>query len=106
MNTKKQIPKSEWKERLLTISSGNRGRIAFLVADEETITVHLSFRNIEYNPAGKGDDLVIGMGEEQKYLNHIVKSPVEISLQHLPDGEISFIEIVNQKGEITIVKYL
>jgi hypothetical protein len=58
---KKQLQKDEWPERLQMLSSGNRGANSLLEEAGENIAENIPFRNIEYDPAGKGDDIVTGL---------------------------------------------
>ncbi|MGW8317223.1 MAG: DUF5335 family protein [Bacteroidales bacterium] len=103
--SKKQIPQTEWLERLLTISSGNRGRRAMLEADGVVIARQMPFRDIEYDPADKGSDLVIAMGEQDSDLRHVIQNPMELFLVLQSDGEVSSMEIVDKSGKMTVISF-
>lgn len=103
--SKKQVPQDEWQERLLTISSGNRGRRAMIETNGVVIAKQMPFRDIEYDPAGKGDDLVVAMGEQDSDLRHVVQAPKELFLVLQSDGELSSLEIVDRSGKITVLSF-
>ncbi len=103
---KKQIQKNEWSERLQTLSSGNKGANALLEEAGENIAENTPFRNIEYDPADKGNDLVIALGTIDNDLRHVVESPTEIYLHQNSNGEIASLEIINSKGILTMLRFL
>ena len=103
---KKLLKKTEWPERLTTLSSGNRGANALLEEAGENIAENLPFRNIEYDPVGKGDDLVIALGESDSSMRHVVQAPAEIYLNQTSDGELTSIEISNSAGVVSKLRFL
>ena len=103
---KKQIQKSEWCERLQTLSSGNKGANALLEEAGQNIAENMPFRNIEYDPVGKGDDLVIALGTIDNNLRHVVSSPAELYLHEDSNGVLTSVEIINKKSVTTSIRFL
>jgi hypothetical protein len=103
---KKQLQKNEWSERLQMVSSGNRGANALLEEAGENIAENTPFRDIEYDPAKKGDDLVIALGSGDDNLRHVVASPVELYLHEDSNGVLTSVEIINNKSVTTSIRFL
>jgi len=103
---KKQLQKNEWSERLQMVSSGNRGANALLVEAGENIAENVPFRDIEYDPAKKGDDLVIAFGTGDNNLRHVVSSPVELYVHEDSNGVLTSVEIINKKSVTTSIRFL
>jgi len=103
---KKQLQKNEWSERLQMVSSGNRGANALLEEAGENIAENVPFRDIEYDPAKKGDDLVIAFGTGDNNLRHVVSSPVELYVYEDSNGVLTSVEIINKKSVTTSIRFL
>lgn len=102
--TEKNIPMSEWQERLATFTSGNRNRIAAVAANGMTVFEEKPFRDVEYDPIGKGNDIIITLGTDHELLTHTVNAPTELILHQEDNGEISTLEIIDQNGESTFLR--
>ena len=103
---RKQLRKEEWGDRLLSLSSGNKGANVLLEEAGENIAENMPFRNIEYDSANKGNDLVIALGTIDADLRHTVQSPTELYLHQNSDGVIASLEIKNSKGIITMLRFI
>jgi hypothetical protein len=103
---KKQLQKNEWSERLQMVSSGNRGANALLEEAGENIAENVPFRDIEYDPAKKGDNLVIAFGTGDNNLRHVVSSPVELYVHEDSNGVLTSVEIINKKSVTTSIRFL
>ena len=103
---RKQLQKEEWGDRLLSLSSGNKGANVLLEEAGENIAENMPFRNIEYDSANKGNDLVIALGTIDADLRHTVQSPTELYLHQNSDGVIASLEIKNSKGIITMLRFI
>ena len=103
---KKQLQKNDWAERLQMVSSGNRGANALLEEAGENIAENIPFRDIEYDPAKKGDDLVIALGAGDNNLRHVVASPAELYLHEDSNGVLTSVEIINKKSVTTIIRFI
>lgn len=106
MSTKKQIPNNEWQERLQTFTSGNAGRKVAIAAEGMTIVENKPFRDLEYDPVGKGNDLVITVGYGDETYWHTVNAPVEIFENQESNGQVSTLEIVDQNGNSVYLRFL
>lgn len=106
MSNRKKIDTTEWQERLQMFSSGNRGRKAAIASQGMTVVENQPFRDIEYDPVRKGNDLVIAVGDADNTFRHTVNAPVEIYIHQQEDGEVSTLEIIDQNGETTLVRLL
>ena len=104
MSIKKNIPNNDWQERLTTFTSGNRGRTAAIAAQGMTVIENWAFRDLEYDPVGKGNDVIITLGDREETFTHTIDAPVEIILHQEDDGEISALEIIDQNGESTFLR--
>ena len=103
---KKELQKNEWAERLQMLSSGNKGANALLEEAGQNIAENMPFRNIEYDPVGKGDDLVIAFGTIDNNLRHVVSSPAELYLHEDSNGVLTSVEIINKKSVTTIIRFI
>ena len=106
MTTRKKIEKSEWIERLTTISSGNRKRKVNLESDGNVLSLNTSFRDMEYDPQGKGDTITVTLGDASDTYIHPVQNPTELNLFHKPDGELQAVEIKDGNGVYNIINFL
>lgn len=106
MSTKKQILFDDWQERLQLFTSGNRGRKSAIAANDMTIVEDHEFRDIEYDPIGKGNDLIITLGTMDNFITHTINAPVEIFFHQEENGEVSTLEIFDQNGETTLLRLL
>ena len=105
MSTKKQIPNSEWQERIQTFTSGNMGRKVAISAEGMTIVENKPFRDLEYDPVGKGNEMIITMGEGDDTYWHTVIALVEVYEHQESNGEISSLEIVDQNGDSVYLRF-
>ena len=104
MSIKKNIQSNEWQERLATFTSGNRGRKAAIATQGMTIIENTPFRDLEYDPVGKGNDIIITLGDMEDTFTHTVTAPVDIFLHQEDNGEVSALEVVDQINESTFLR--
>ena len=102
MSTKKQIEKSEWQERLQTITSGNNGRTSAIDAEGMTIVENKPFISIDYDPNNKGDDIMITL----EGMAHTVKGPQELFITEESNGVVSTLEVKDYNGKSTFLLLL
>ena len=79
----KQIDRGRWSDFLRMFSNGNRGLlIAIEIADtadgEQPLADAAPLLAIDFDPAGKGDDLVITTGRDEIDSTHKISAPLEI----------------------------
>ena len=101
----KQLPREEWGAFLATLSTENRGRVVSAEVVGEDVGDQLLFTGplmaLDYDPVGKGDDIVITAGEEA--FEHVIHSPSELWLARAADGQIVSMEIGSADGRRTII---
>ena len=102
MSTKKQIKTSEWQERLQSFVSGNMGRTAAIAAEGMTIAENKALVSVDYDPLGKGNDLIITL----RGFTHSVNAPVELFITEESNGVISTLEVIDQNGISTLLRML
>ena len=60
---------------------------------------------IDYDPADKGDDLVITTGRDEVDYTHKISAPVEIWESQDDNGKVVALEVIDRKGTKTIVVF-
>lgn len=106
----KKVDKDRWPDWVSTFSNGNRGRrIAIEVADlaggDQSLTGAAPLYAIDYDPVGKGDDLVITTGQDEIDYAHKISAPAEIWESQNDNGKVEALEVVNSEGAKTIVEF-
>ena len=67
-----------------------------------TIVENKPFVSVDFDPDGKGNDLIIKLDE----FAHIVNVPVELYIIENSNGVVSALEVVDQNGDITYLRLL
>ena len=98
---RKQMEKSEWQERLQTFTSGNRGRRAAIAAEGMTLVEDKSFETVIYDPVKKGNDLVISVED----FTHTVDAPTELYVEENEEGVVTSLEVVDQNGKSSFLRF-
>ena len=106
----KKIDQGRWLEFLSMFSNGNRGRlVAIEVADmsigDQPLTAAVPLFAIDYDPANKGDDLVITTSRDEVDYTHKISAPVEIWESQDDNGKVVGLEIIDRNGAKTIVAF-
>jgi len=102
MSAKKQIQKEDWQQRLQTFTSGNKGRTSAIAAEGMTLVENKPLVSVNYDPAGKGNDMIISL----EGFSHTVNTPVELFISEGSNGVISTLEVVDQNGKSTFLRLL
>ena len=102
MSTNKQIEVSEWQDRLQSFTSGNKGRTAAIAAKGMTIVEDMALVGVEYDPVGKGNDIMITL----EGFTHTVNAPVELRITEASNGVVSTLEVIDQNGASTFLRLL
>ena len=110
MAQSKRIDQGRWSAFLSMFSNGNRGRmIAVEVVDmangDQPLTEAASLLAIDYDPADKGDDLVITTGRDGVDYSHTISDPVEIWESQDDHGKVVALEVIDRDGAKTIVAF-
>ena len=106
----KQVQKERWLEWVSMFSNGNRGRkIAIEIVGpaegDQPLTGAAPLFAVDYDPEGKGDDLVITTGRDEIDYTHKISAPAEIWESQDDNGKVETLEVVNQEGTKTIVEF-
>jgi hypothetical protein len=105
----KSVPQARWGEFFDMFTNGNRGRhISIESIDPEfgdlELVRDLPLLSMVYDRPGKGDDLMIEVGEEEILYTHTVDSPTEVSTGQNSIGEMVALSISDAAGIKTIIK--
>ena len=103
-----QISQNDWKDFLVTFSNGNRGRMLSIeVLDSEAGSTGQMKQGklmaVDYDPVGKGNDVVVTTGETEVDYSHTIKAPVEVWKAQQDSGEVGALEIIDQNNVKTIL---
>jgi Family of unknown function (DUF5335) len=113
MNSKteltKSVPQTSWEEFFNMFSNGNRGRhISIESLDLELGNLELvkdaPLRAMIYDRPGKGDDLMIEVGETEVSYAHTIDSPTEVLTGQNAVGEMVAVWISDASGTKTLIK--
>jgi hypothetical protein len=106
----KQIDQGRWSEYLSMFSNGNRGRLmAIEIADmadgDQPLAAAAPLLAIDFDPAGKGDDLVITTGRDQIDSAHKISAPLEIWELQDDNGKVMALEVIDRSGSKTTLAF-
>jgi hypothetical protein len=106
----KKLDQERWSEFLSMFSNGNRGRmVAIEVADmaigDQPLTDGAPLFAIDYDPANKGDDLVITTGRDEVGYTHKISAPAEIWELQDDNGKAVSLEVIDRNGAKTILVF-
>jgi hypothetical protein len=105
----KSVPSEQWGEFFDQFSDGNRGRhisienISSEFGDEELIQ-NVPLMAIVYDRPGKGNDLVIEVGEDEVTYAHTIDAPTEVLTGQISSGQIVAFWISDAAGSKTLIK--
>ena len=106
INTK--IPIEQWSDFFSQLSNQNQGRnLSLEIYDQDSGDVGATRQGqllaVDYDPVGKGNDIVVTTGVDQIDYSHTIPSPVEVWQAENDNGRINAIEIIDQNNVKTIV---
>jgi hypothetical protein len=105
----KSVPRERWGEFFDQFSDGNRGRhisiemIGSELGDAELIQ-NVPLMAMIYDRPGKGDDLVIEVGQDEVTYAHTVDSPTEVLTGQDSNGLMLAVSISDAAGTKTLIK--
>lgn len=105
----KSVPRERWGEFFDQFSDGNRGRhisieiIGAELGDAELIQ-NAPLMAMVYDRPGKGDDLVIEVGQDEVAYAHTVESPIEVLTGQDSNGLMLAVSISDTTGTKTLIK--
>jgi hypothetical protein len=105
-----QVPREDWKDFFVTFSNGNRGRVLSLeVLDSEFgdsgQVKQGNLLAVDYDPVGKGNDIVVTTGVDEVDYSHTIEAPVEVWKAQHESGEVAALEIIDQNNVKTILSF-
>ena len=110
MSINSVIKQSDWSDFFTTFSNGNRGRqVSIEIFDPESGSTGQANEGplmaVDYDPSGKGNDIVITTGKDTIDYSHTITAPVEVKQEQADDGKVAALEIVDQKKATTVLKF-
>ncbi|MEH2053560.1 DUF5335 family protein [Nostoc sp.] len=105
----KSVPRERWGEFFDQFSSGNRGRhISIEIIDSELGDAELiqnaPLMAMVYDRPGKGDDLVIEVGQDEVTYAHTIDSPTEVLTGQNSSGVMIAVRISDVAGTKTLIQ--
>jgi Family of unknown function (DUF5335) len=105
----KSVPQEQWGEFFDQFSDGNRGRrISIRSIDSEfgdgELIHEAPLMAIIYDRPGKGDDLVIEVGQNEVIYAHTVDSPTEVLTGQDSNGVMLAVWISDAAGTKTLIE--
>jgi Family of unknown function (DUF5335) len=106
----KSVPPERWGEFFDQFSDGNRGRhisieiITPELGDEELIQ-NAPLMAMVYDRPGKGNDLVIEVGQDEVTYAHTIDAPTEVLTGQSESGRMLAVHISDAAGTKTLVKF-
>ena len=110
MSITTQIPQEQWKDFVVTFSNGNCGRalsmeVFDIESGDQSAVNQGPLMAVDYDPVGKGNDMVVTTGVDEVGYTHTIKAPVELWQAQNDNGEVSALEIVDQNNVKTILSF-
>jgi Family of unknown function (DUF5335) len=105
----KSVPRERWGEFFDQFTDGNRGRhISIEIIDSELggakLIKNAPLHAIVYDRPGKGDDLVIEVGQDEVTYAHTVDSPAEVLTGQNSNGVVIALRISDAAGTQTLIQ--
>jgi hypothetical protein len=105
----KNIPGERWQEFCETFTNGNRGRLVNIIVIIEDVGERLAeatiFSAIDYDPVGKGDQILISYGGSTPVAYHTIPTPIEIWQAQDENGRVIALEIVDLNEDRTLLTF-
>ncbi|MBE9012187.1 DUF5335 family protein [Pseudanabaenaceae cyanobacterium LEGE 13415] len=104
----KAVPQERWTEFFDQFSDGNRGRLLSIrisnseLGDQELIQ-NSPLMAIVYDRPGKGNDLVIEVGQDEVAYGHTIDAPTQVLTGQDENGEIIALRVVDAAGTQTLI---
>ncbi|SIN73302.1 DUF5335 family protein [Algoriphagus halophilus] len=101
MDIRKKVQKEEWQSRFQSFTSGNFGRISSINEEGKELVMKEKFKEISYDPKGKGNDIFISLEGYQ----HSITSPDDLFIEEDRNGKLTAIEIIGHKNRISRLSF-
>ena len=115
MSKRKQIGQAHWSDYLGEVAREKRGWLVAveIVGRNQVLTrpetdlpaMGSPLLALEYEPATKGNAIIISVGKETVDYEHAVEAPVELVENLDAGGRLSSLEIVDQNGVCTQLNF-
>jgi hypothetical protein len=104
------IDNADWQEFFVLFSNGNRGReISIEEFDTESGSTGQARQGrlmaVDYDPVGKGNDIVITTGTDAIDYSHTIKAPVQVVREQLDNGVVNALQIIDQNNIKTVLSF-
>lgn len=108
MSINTELPRDQWKDFFVSFSNGNQGRMLSVeVFDPEGGDLAAKKQGplmaVDYDPIGKGNDIVVTTGTDEIDYSHTIQAPAKIWKAQQDDGQVSALEIIDQNDTKTIL---
>jgi hypothetical protein len=110
MAINEKVSQDQWPDYFVSFSNGNRGRsVSLEVFDPEAggsgVRSQGKLIGVDYDPAGKGDDIIVTTGEDEIAYSHTIQGPVEVWQAQHENGQVGALEIVDQNNSKTVLSF-
>ncbi len=108
MTQTKQIKPDQWLEHLSMFTNANKGRLTTIKSfnpeeGDYLLAEDIPLMALDYDPVGKGNDLVITLGADTIDYTHTVQEPVDMLEMHNENGQVITLEIIDQNENKIII---
>ena len=100
MGIRKKIELDDWQNRFQALTSGNSGRNATIAIDKSRVVEQKAFESINYDPLGKGNNIMITLNG----FSHTINNPVEVYMEERDNGVLASLELVDETDTLTLLK--
>ena len=110
MTINKEIEHADWPEFFVLFTNGNRGReITIEIFDSESGSTGQANQGrlmaIDYDPVGKGNDIVVTTGIDEIDYSHTISAPVQVLQDQHDSGQVNALEIIYQNNTKTVLSF-
>lgn len=106
MSDQQTIDPAEWPAFFVAFSNANRGRAIAVTVDDPSLgrsclNDGVPLLALDYDPADRGDDLVITIGRDSLEATHVIRSPTEVTELRDEQRAVTGLKIVDHAGATT-----
>lgn len=105
-----QVARGDWQEFFVLFTNSNRHRgLTIEVIDPQGGTTGQARQGplmaIDYDPVGKGNDIVVTTGANEIDYSHTIPAPVEVWQEQHDTGQVGALKIVGQNNVKTLLSF-
>ena len=106
MSDQQTIDRAEWPTFFVAFSNANRGRAIAVTVDDpglgrSCLNDGVPLLALDYDPADRGDDLIITIGRDSVEATHVIRSPIEVTELRDDQGAVTGLRILDHGGATT-----